>query len=420
MKQVAGRIKLELAQFRELAAFAQFGSDLDAATGATGTGQAHRRDLQTTPVRPDRDPGQVAVLWAVQNGYMDDVPWNGPDFQAKLADYLTTRKTECGSPSPGKRPQRRVDGRPQDGRYRVQTDLSLTDPCPARATYAAASSRSRIRPKSPRPCKWWPRRRCSKAQQAAIRGRPFATLATVLATPVQGAEDFTHPLLEQREVRKRAVIVVSTDKGLCGALNANLFREVARYDPATTVFVAVGKQGAQFLARTGASWWRSSPTTTPPRSASAGPSQFAQDLYVDQEEVDQVELLFSRFVNTCPSVPRAWHPAPRPRDPCGESALGDDRGRLPNDRLPPRATSLRARPRRSHGSPAELLMDFQIGQLLLEAKASEHSARMVAMKSATDNAQQLIKDLTLEYNKLRQANITKELLEISSAAMALG
>ena len=64
--------------------------------------------------------------------------------------------------------------------------------------------------------------------------------------------------------------------------------------------------------------------------------------------------------------------------------------------------------------------NFQVYQILLEAKASEHSSRMVAMKNATDNAKQFIKDLTLEYNKLRQANITKELLEISSAAMAMG
>jgi F-type H+-transporting ATPase subunit gamma len=65
-------------------------------------------------------------------------------------------------------------------------------------------------------------------------------------------------------------------------------------------------------------------------------------------------------------------------------------------------------------------LNFQVYQILLEAKASEHSARMVAMKNATDNAKQFIKDLTLEYNKLRQANITKELLEITSAAMAMG
>jgi F-type H+-transporting ATPase subunit gamma len=65
-------------------------------------------------------------------------------------------------------------------------------------------------------------------------------------------------------------------------------------------------------------------------------------------------------------------------------------------------------------------LNFQMYQILLEAKASEHSSRMVAMKNATDNAKQLIKDLTLEYNKLRQANITRELLEITSAAMAMG
>jgi F-type H+-transporting ATPase subunit gamma len=71
------------------------------------------------------------------------------------------------------------------------------------------------------------------------------------------------------------------------------------------------------------------------------------------------------------------------------------------------------------GSLLPHYMNFQIYQILLEAKASEHSARMVAMKNATDNAQQLIRDLTLEYNKLRQSNITKELLEISSAALAM-
>ena len=65
-------------------------------------------------------------------------------------------------------------------------------------------------------------------------------------------------------------------------------------------------------------------------------------------------------------------------------------------------------------------LNFRVAQILLEARASEHSARMVAMKNATDNANQLVKHLTLEYNKLRQSNITKELLEISSAAMALG
>ena len=72
------------------------------------------------------------------------------------------------------------------------------------------------------------------------------------------------------------------------------------------------------------------------------------------------------------------------------------------------------------GSLLPHYVNFQVFQFLLEAKASEHSSRMVAMKNATDNAKQLIKDLTLEYNKLRQANITKELLEITTAQMAMG
>src|SRR6266508_6865644 len=90
-----------------------------------------------------------------------------------------------------------------------------------------------------------------KAQQAALAGRPYAALMNkVLAEVSANAGDFTHPLMEAREVRKRAVIVVSTDKGLCGALNSNLLREAAKFDKGTTVFITAGKKGAQFVART--------------------------------------------------------------------------------------------------------------------------------------------------------------------------
>ena len=91
-----------------------------------------------------------------------------------------------------------------------------------------------------------------KAQQAALTTRPFAQLLyRIQRHATTHAGDFTHPLMEVREVRKRAVILVSTDKGLCGALNTNLFREAAQFDPATTVFITAGKQAAQFVARTG-------------------------------------------------------------------------------------------------------------------------------------------------------------------------
>src|SRR5215470_464537 len=90
-----------------------------------------------------------------------------------------------------------------------------------------------------------------KAQQAALAGRPYATLMNeVLAEVTKDTQDFTHPLLAVREVRKRCVIVVSTDKGLCGGLNSNLLREAAKFDKDTTTFVTAGRKASQFIART--------------------------------------------------------------------------------------------------------------------------------------------------------------------------
>src|SRR2546429_8843648 len=90
-----------------------------------------------------------------------------------------------------------------------------------------------------------------KAQQAALAGRPYATLMNeVLAEVTANAGDFTNPLTETREVKKRAAIVVSTDKGLCGALNGNLLREAARFDAHTTVYITAGRKAPPFIART--------------------------------------------------------------------------------------------------------------------------------------------------------------------------
>ncbi len=113
-----------------------------------------------------------------------------------------------------------------------------------------------------------------KAQQAALAGRPYAEL---LSQDARGRcrsarSRTTHPLLEQREVKKELVLVISTDKGLCGALNTNLFREVAKFDPAKTVFVAVGRKGAQYLARTKRDLARRV-RAEGPRSASSNPSR---------------------------------------------------------------------------------------------------------------------------------------------------
>jgi F-type H+-transporting ATPase subunit gamma len=134
--------------------------------------------------------------------------------------------------------------------------------------------------------------------------------------------------------------------------------------------------------------------------------------------VDRVDVLFTNFISTLNQKPELF-----PLLPVGEikAVAAGVHGHASPEKLLKGATEFLFEP----GPDAvlgELLphyLNFQIYQIILEAKASEHSSRMVAMKNATDNAKQLIKDLTLEYNKLRQANITKELLEITSAAMAM-
>ncbi|MBE7501888.1 MAG: ATP synthase F1 subunit gamma [Verrucomicrobiales bacterium] len=256
-----------------------------------------------------------------------------------------------------------------------------------------------------------------KAQQAAVNGRPFAELAgEVMAHATGDAGDFSHPLIEPREVRRRGVILVSTDKGLCGALNSNLFREVARYDAATTSFIAVGKKAGQFLARTRRKLVAEfGYHDTPTYGECQAISRCAKELFLNGE-VDQIEVVYSRFVNTLSQKPDT-----RLVLPMGDvtTAQAKVAGRAA-------ATGATATDYLFEPSAPEVmevllayLLDFQIAQLLLESKASEHSARMVAMKNATENAEQLIKDLTLESNKMRQASITKELLEIATAQMAI-
>lgn len=260
-----------------------------------------------------------------------------------------------------------------------------------------------------------------KAQLAAQAGRPYATLMNdVLAAVTEGAGEFTHALMEQRPVKKRALIVVTTDKGLCGALNSNLLREAGKLDKDTTVYVCAGRKGSQYVARTKRNLaaeftYKDAPLFSEARAI----SKFAQELFL-KGEVDRVDVLYTNFINTLTQKPEM-----RPLLPIGEiqaldadvSGENAEAHKLQHSELeyqfePGAGTVL--------GNLLPHYLNYQVYQFLLEAKASEHSARMVAMKNATDNAKQLIKDLTLEYNKLRQANITKELLEITSAAMAMG
>jgi F-type H+-transporting ATPase subunit gamma len=260
-----------------------------------------------------------------------------------------------------------------------------------------------------------------KAQQAALVGRPYADLMNaILAEAGPRIASFKDPLMEIRDVKKRAVIVVSSDRGLCGGLNSNLFREAAKLDKNTTIFVTAGRKASQFIARTKRQLaaeftYKDAPTFAEARAV----SKFAQDLFL-KGEADAVDILFTQFVSTLVQQPKTIPFLPVGKIEAVTAGVNATQPELQG--AGPRTDTFEFEPDEKTVLSALLphSLNFQMHQILLEAKASEQSARMVAMKNATDNAKQIIKDLTLEYNKLRQANITKELLEITTAQMAVG
>src|SRR5882672_4125358 len=143
-----------------------------------------------------------------------------------------------------------------------------------------------------------------KAQLAALAGRPYAALMNqVLATVSSNAGDFSHPLMETRPGKKIGVVLISTDKGLCGALNGNLMREAAKFDKDASLFVCAGRKGSQFVARTKRKLaaeftYKDSPSFAEARAI----SKFAQDLFT-KGEVDRVDVLFTNFISTLNQKP---------------------------------------------------------------------------------------------------------------------
>ncbi len=255
-----------------------------------------------------------------------------------------------------------------------------------------------------------------KAQQIALAGRPYAQLmANMLAALASRVSDTQHPLLSRREVKVRGIILVTTDKGLCGPLNANLFKLVAEIKTPAK-YVAIGRKGAQFLARTKRTVLADfSVNDRVPFGEIKTPVEFLVKLFLEGT-VDTVEVIYSRYKNTLvqEAIVRPVLPLSNVADfvahlraESGHSQALDTRDML----FEPNADAVLA-----------ALLPFYVNryvyQLVLSAKASEHSARMVAMKTAKDNATSLLGDLTLEYNKARQAAITQEILEISAAAFS--
>jgi F-type H+-transporting ATPase subunit gamma len=253
--------------------------------------------------------------------------------------------------------------------------------------------------------------RMRRAQIQALAGRPYAQLLDEIAANLSAGQiDFTHPLLVQRPIKKIGVLVVTTDKGLCGALNTNLLRDVIHNDAPNKVYVTVGRKGRQTLSRLHKELladFEIKDNFTYRESKRV--SSFLLEKYM-AEEIDAIEVYYSHFINTISQKPTMVKLAPITRE---EIEIKESGQRSSDDYIfEPSAEALLN----------DLLPFFvhqQIYQFLLDARASEHSARMVAMKNATDNAKQLVKDLTLEYNKARQAGITREILEIATAQMAL-
>ena len=249
-----------------------------------------------------------------------------------------------------------------------------------------------------------------RAQDATLAARPYsevidevlADLATVLS-----GED--HPLLAEREGGKRLIVLVTTDRGLAGPLNTNTIRFAAREitdHPGDLSVVTVGRKGRDSMRRAGVPL-EAHFAGFGDRPVFADVIPLARLITDDflEGKVSRVDIIYSRFVTTLtqkPDIDRLL-----PIEP------SDDTEGIPGNQFifePDAATVLR-----------ELLPRYvatRLFQAVLEAKASEESSRMVAMKNATENAEELIDDLTLSYNKVRQSNITREMIEIASGANA--
>ncbi|MDE1170619.1 MAG: ATP synthase F1 subunit gamma [Verrucomicrobium sp.] len=257
-----------------------------------------------------------------------------------------------------------------------------------------------------------------RSQTRALAGRPYAErlerVASHLSEQVIGV---SHPLLTPRPVKKRAVLLLSTDRGLCGSLNTNLFREVIHHDKAENVYVTIGRKGRQLVPRLKHSGGQGKANLLADFEVkdnfafaeTKAVAQFLIDRYL-AGEIDAVDVAYNHFVNAltqkpviAPLLPIGRLPEAEPAPVSGEHAVY---------LCEPPAEDL------LHGF-LPFVVHFQVYQYLLDARASEHSARMVAMKNATENAKTLVKDLTLEYNKARQAAITTELLEITTAQLAI-
>ena len=254
-----------------------------------------------------------------------------------------------------------------------------------------------------------------KAQQSALSGQPYAALlAETLANISTRIEELDHPFFEEREVKTRGIILVTTDRGLCGPLNGNLIREVQKIEgPAK--FVSVGRKGKQFLSRSSRELLADFEIGDSVQYIKIKQlTEFMIEKYL-AGEVDTVEVWYPRYINILIQSPTKAKLLPI-------AGLGEMITELRGKNAKPFEASDDDRNFKYEPDPKTILNELlplfvirQVYQAVLSARASEHSARMVAMKTAKDNANKLLDALTLQFNKARQAAITQEILEIAAA-----
>ncbi|MDR2340730.1 MAG: ATP synthase F1 subunit gamma [Puniceicoccales bacterium] len=264
-----------------------------------------------------------------------------------------------------------------------------------------------------------------RAQQLAVGGRSYSMRLAELTDRLLAElaknrrRKFSHPLLGEREICCRGIILVSTNKGLCGALNQNLFRTLPPAEDSVK-YVAVGKKGKQFLASRHLPLLAEFPLAdNVPFHEVRSIADFIRDAYI-RNEIDSVEVISTVYVNTLCQRPVLQ--ALLPLKLLGRGVeerrkfFGRELDVMPED---PRSSIIEPSPEAVMRALVESLFRETLYHLLLEAKAAEQSARVVAMKTATDNAESIARALNLEYNKARQTAITNEIIEISSASAAV-
>src|SRR5262252_9169828 len=257
-----------------------------------------------------------------------------------------------------------------------------------------------------------------RAQERVINARPFANKMTEVLSELAAhtPEDFQHPLLDQRGDERYLVVLVTADKGLCGAFNANLIKAaqafLKEHADKQVQFLAVGRKGRDFFRRRAEVAGEYIGLTGKGRVEFSEGLEVARDImkrFTDDETIDKVFLIFAEFKTVLTQRVVVEQLLPISQTETVEA----DAAKAEIDYIyeqPPAQVFTRLLP---------LLVETQIFRALLESIASEQGARMTAMDAASKNAGELISTLTLNMNRIRQAAITREIIEIVSGAAAL-